>query len=58
MNVTAIHNVAFTHPQLLLGLSLMPQGIKKGDVVTLYMPMIPELAMTMLACARFVVRLL
>lgn len=23
-----------------------------GDVVTLYMPMIPELAMTMLACAR------
>lgn len=27
-------------------------GVKKGDVVTLYMPMIPELAMTMLACAR------
>lgn len=28
------------------------QGVKKGDVVTIYMPMIPEVAMTMLACAR------
>lgn len=28
------------------------KGVKKGDVVTIYMPMIPELAMTMLACAR------
>ena len=27
-------------------------GVRKGDVVTLYMPMVPELAMTMLACAR------
>jgi acetyl-CoA synthetase len=27
-------------------------GIKKGDVVTIYLPMIPELAITMLACAR------
>ena len=27
-------------------------GVKKGDVVTLYMPMIPELAIAMLACAR------
>jgi acetyl-CoA synthetase len=27
-------------------------GIKKGDRVTLYMPMIPELAIAMLACAR------
>jgi acetyl-CoA synthetase len=27
-------------------------GVQKGDVVTLYMPMVPELAMTMLACAR------
>jgi len=27
-------------------------GIKKGDRVTLYLPMIPELAITMLACAR------
>jgi acetyl-CoA synthetase len=27
-------------------------GVKKGDVVTIYMPMTPELGMTMLACAR------
>jgi acetyl-CoA synthetase len=27
-------------------------GIGKGDVVTLYLPMIPEAAMVMLACAR------
>ncbi len=27
-------------------------GVKKGDIVTLYMPMIPELAIAMLACAR------
>ncbi|MCH7526872.1 MAG: acetate--CoA ligase [Planctomycetes bacterium] len=27
-------------------------GVKKGDIVTLYMPMIPELVMAMLACAR------
>lgn len=27
-------------------------GIKKGDVATLYMPLVPELAIAMLACAR------
>jgi acetyl-CoA synthetase len=27
-------------------------GVKKGDTVTIYMPMIPELAIIMLACAR------
>jgi acetyl-CoA synthetase len=27
-------------------------GIKKGDRVTLYMPMVPELAIAMLACSR------
>ena len=27
-------------------------GVSKGDVVTLYLPMIPELAIAMLACAR------
>tara|TARA_Y100000590_G_scaffold388726_1_gene463293 strand:+ start:1488 stop:3428 length:1941 start_codon:yes stop_codon:yes gene_type:complete len=27
-------------------------GVKKGDVVTIYMPMIPEAAFAMLACAR------
>lgn len=32
--------------------ALRAEGVEKGDVVTIYMPMIPELAMTMLACAR------
>lgn len=32
--------------------ALLNQGIKKGDRVTLYLPMIPELAIAMLACAR------
>lgn len=27
-------------------------GVKKGDVVAIYMPMIPELAIALLACAR------
>ena len=27
-------------------------GIRKGDVVAMYMPMVPELAIAMLACAR------
>ncbi len=31
---------------------LKAMGIGKGDIVCLYMPMGPELAMTMLACAR------
>jgi len=32
--------------------ALKAQGVTKGDVVTLYMPMIPEAAVAMLACAR------
>ena len=32
--------------------ALKAQGVKKGDVVTLYMPMIPEAAVAMLACTR------
>ncbi|MCS6971993.1 MAG: AMP-binding protein, partial [Leptospiraceae bacterium] len=31
---------------------LESHGVKKGDRVTLYMPMIPELAIATLACAR------
>ncbi|MDB3998446.1 acetate--CoA ligase [Litorivicinus sp.] len=31
---------------------LRAQGVTKGDVVTLYMPMIPEAAVAMLACTR------
>ncbi|WP_027695348.1 acetate--CoA ligase [Vibrio litoralis] len=31
---------------------LKAQGVKKGDVVCLYMPMVPEAAVAMLACTR------
>jgi acetyl-CoA synthetase len=31
---------------------LKKKGVKKGDRVTIYLPMIPELAFSMLACAR------
>jgi acetyl-CoA synthetase len=31
---------------------LKANGVKKGDRVTIYLPMIPELAMSLLACAR------
>jgi acetyl-CoA synthetase len=31
---------------------LQQQGIKKGDRVCIYLPMIPELAVAVLACAR------
>ena len=32
--------------------ALKHQGVAQGDVVTIYMPMIPEAAVAMLACAR------
>ncbi|MFT3686466.1 MAG: acetate--CoA ligase [Phycisphaerales bacterium] len=32
--------------------ALKALGVKKGDVVTIYMPMVPELAVAMLACVR------
>lgn len=46
-----------TYDQLLREVSkfsnvLKTRGIKKGDRICLYMPMIPELAIAMLACAR------
>ncbi|KAL0962931.1 hypothetical protein UPYG_G00347280 [Umbra pygmaea] len=31
---------------------LVKHGVKKGDVVVIYMPMVPEAMFTMLACAR------
>lgn len=31
---------------------LKTQGVQKGDIVTIYMPMVPETAVAMLACAR------
>ncbi len=32
--------------------ALKAKGVKKGDVVSIYMPMVPEAAVAMLACAR------
>ena len=47
----------FTYNQLkekvsLFAGALKNQGIKKGDRVIIYMPMIPEAVVAMLACAR------
>ena len=46
-----------TYPELLrkvcqIANALKALGVQKGDVVTIYMPMIPEISMTMLACSR------
>jgi len=48
---------SFTYGRLLsevqlLGAMLRDFGVKKGDVVILYMPMVPEAVIGMLACAR------
>ena len=32
--------------------ALRSQGVRKGDVVTIYLPMVPEATVAMLACAR------
>ncbi len=47
----------YTYKQLQIEVSkaanvLKNLGLKKGDTVTIYLPMIPELAILMLACAR------
>jgi len=47
----------FTYQQLLYEVNkfanvLKKYGVKKGDRVSIYLPMIPELAIAMLACAR------
>jgi acetyl-CoA synthetase len=36
----------------LLANALKEQGVRKGDVVGIYLPMIPEVVVSMLACAR------
>jgi acetyl-CoA synthetase len=36
----------------LLANALRDQGVRKGDVVGIYLPMIPEVVVSMLACAR------
>jgi acetyl-CoA synthetase len=47
----------FTYNQLLTEVKrfanvLKERGVKKGDTVTIYMPMVPEAAIAMLACTR------
>eukprot|EP00970_Alexandrium_tamarense_P000521 scaffold67_cov192-Alexandrium_tamarense.AAC.7 len=52
---SSVKNITYRELQLSvcrIANALKSQGVQKGDVVTLYMPMVPELAMTMLACAR------
>ena len=46
---------SFTYKQVLhetcrIANVLKRQGVRRGDNVTIYMPMVPELAFTMLAC--------
>jgi acetyl-CoA synthetase len=48
---------AYTYTQLLarvcqIANAMKAEGVKKGDVVTVYLPMMPEVTMVMLACAR------
>ena len=53
--VTSVKHITYRELQLevcRIANALKASGVQKGDVVTLYMPMVPELAMTMLACAR------
>ena len=50
-------NVVLTYGELFEKVSqyangLLKLGVKKGDRVAIYLPMIPELAIAMLACAR------
>ncbi|WP_417486054.1 acetate--CoA ligase [Maricaulis sp.] len=52
-NVDATITYAQLHEQVCrLANGLKSVGVKKGDRVTIYMPMIPEAAYAMLACAR------
>ena len=51
------HSAAFTGhpidtPAWLQANWLRSVGVKKGDAVCIYMPMLPELPIAMLACAR------
>jgi acetyl-CoA synthetase len=50
-------HVTLTYQQLLIEVCkfanvLKAEGVKKGDVVAIYLPQIPEAAVAMLACAR------
>ena len=48
---------SFTYKELLkrvcqIANAMRAEGVKRGDAVTIYMPMMPEVTMVMLACAR------
>jgi len=50
-------SIKYTYKQLLAEVNkcanaLKAQGVKKGDRICFYMPMIPQVAIAMLACAR------
>ena len=52
-SVSAIVTYSQLHEKVCkLANALKARGVGKGDVVTIYMPMIPEAAVAMLACAR------
>lgn len=56
-NDPSVANRTFTYQQLhdevcRFANALKNQGIKKGDRICIYMPMVPELAIAVLACAR------
>lgn len=51
------HSRKYTYKQVLQEVSrvanvLLAHGVRKGDTVAVYLPMIPDLAFVMLACAR------
>jgi acyl-coenzyme A synthetase/AMP-(fatty) acid ligase len=48
---TYTYRELLSETELLAGL-LKDQGVKKGDTVIIYMPMIPQVVFAMLACAR------
>lgn len=50
-SITLTYNQLF-HKVNQLANALKKSGIKKGDRITIYLPMIPELPIAMLACAR------
>ncbi|TAJ24281.1 MAG: acetyl-coenzyme A synthetase, partial [Planctomycetota bacterium] len=50
---TRVWNYADLHAEVCrLANALRARGVKKGDRVAIYMPMVPELAAALLACAR------
>ncbi len=56
-NDPEVHHRVLTYKELLFKVSqfanvLLNNGVQKGDRICLYMPMVPELAIAVLACAR------